>query len=213
MPDKPFVVAAVTVGGAAVVAAAVVASQFAFFYLPFAWTREPQRLASLLGVGPGSRVADIGAGSGALAIALTKVVGPSGEVVATELKTDRQASLTRLAKDEASNLVVVAGAEHGTNLTDGCCDAIVMRTMFHHVSDRRAFARDVVRSLKAGGRVAVIDFAPGDLWFHGHDHGVAPEDVEEVFTSAGCIVRDRIDRWGGPTFLRTFQCGPVRRGP
>ena len=110
------------------------------------------------------------------------------------------------ARAHAANVRVVEAASDRTNLPDRCCRAIYMRTMLHHVNDRAAFARDVVRSVEPGGRIAVIDFAPGRLWFHGHDHGVAPEEVVSAFTAAGCALRQRDDRWGGPTFLLVFEC-------
>jgi hypothetical protein len=67
----------------------------------------------------------------------------------------------------------------------------------------------VVRSVEPGGRIAVIDFAPGHLWFHGGDHGVAPETVVAAFAEAGCTLRLRDDHWGGPTFLLVFECASV----
>jgi hypothetical protein len=57
-----------------------------------------------------------------------------------------------------------------------------------------------------GERIAVIDFAPGHLWFHGGDHGVDPDIVVAAFASAGCAPRHCDDRWGGPTFLVLFEC-------
>ena len=100
----------------------------------------------------------------------------------------------------------MAGAMDGTNLPDGCCDAIYLRTMLHDVANRPAFARDVVRSIRPGGRIAVIDCAPGRLWFHGGHHGVTPEEVVSAFTSAGRTLRHRDNHWGGATFLLLFEC-------
>jgi hypothetical protein len=62
-----------------------------------------------------------------------------------------------------------------------------------------------VRSVEPGGRIAVIDFAPGQLWFHGRDHGVDPDEVVAVFAAAGTRLVRRDDRWGGPTFLLVFE--------
>ena len=47
--------------------------------------------------------------------------------------------------------------------------------------------------MRPGGRVAVIDFAPGTLWFHGADHGVRPDDVVRAFQAAGLRLRERVD--------------------
>jgi 2-polyprenyl-3-methyl-5-hydroxy-6-metoxy-1,4-benzoquinol methylase len=71
---------------AAALGLAVVAWKFSFFFLPFSWTGEPARLAHALRLQPGMRVTDIGAGSGALAIATAGLVGNSGVVYATELR-------------------------------------------------------------------------------------------------------------------------------
>jgi SAM-dependent methyltransferase len=128
-------------------------------------------------------------------------------VFATELDPDRRRAIAATAaRAQAANVRVVEAGTNSTNLPDHCCRAIYMRTMLHHVTDRAAFARDVVRSVETGGRIAVIDFAPGHLWFHGQDHGVAPEDVVSAFRTAGCELRRRDDRWGGPTFLLLFEC-------
>ena len=48
-----------------------------------------------------------------------------------------------------------------------------------------ALAADVARALRPQGRVAVIDFAPGMLWFHAADHGVRPNAVVGAFQAAG----------------------------
>ena len=207
MFDRPYLVAGLLLASAGATVAVVIASHFAFFVVPLTWTHEPARLVEALGLRPGDRVADIGAGDGSHALAVAGILGASGEVFATELDVDRRRALAdTVAGARAANVHVVQAAPDATNLADRCCRAIYMRTMLHHVSDRAAFARDVVRSLEPGGRIAVIDFAPGHLWFHGQDHGVAPEDVVSAFTAAGCHLRQRDDHWGGPTFLLVFEC-------
>jgi hypothetical protein len=81
--------------------------------------------------------------------------------------------------------------------------------VFHHIEDPAAFVRDAVRAVRPGGRIAVSDFAPGALWFHGGDHGVRPESVTAAFEDAGCTLRTREDHWGGITFFLLFDCGRV----
>ena len=208
MFDRPYLVAGVLLASAGATAAVAIAVHFAFFVVPLTWTHEPARLVDALGVRPGDRVADIGAGDGSHAVAVAKILGARGELLATELDPDRRRAITDTAvRAQAANVRVIEAEPGATNLPDRCCRAIYMRTMLHHVADRAAFARDVVRSLEPGGRIAVIDFAPGRLWFHGRDHGVAPDDVLAAFTDAGCTLRQRDDRWGGPTFLLVFECG------
>ena len=74
--------------GVALVAGGAVTWRFAFFILPLAWTGEPEQLARALGLQHGMVVADIGAGSGALATAMAAQVGETGRVYATELSAN-----------------------------------------------------------------------------------------------------------------------------
>lgn len=190
----------------AAVAAGAVVWRFAFFVAPFAWTGEPARLAEVLQIQPGMRVADIGAGTGAHAVALAGYVGGSGQIYATELSPDRRREIaTRIARASVRNVQVIAAADEATGLSDDCCDAIYMRAVFHHIADRVAFATRVTRALRPGGRVAAIDFPPGTLWFHGTDHGVHADEVSKSFQAAGLQLRQRIDDWGGGMFLLVFE--------
>lgn len=190
----------------ALAVAGTLAWRFAPFWMPFSWTREPVRLAEVLGIRPGSTVADIGAGDGRFGIAVAALVGRAGQVFATELNPDRRADIDRhVRRASASNVKPVAAGSVTTGLPNACCDAIYMRTVFHHVQDRTAFAAEVAKALRPGGRVGVIDFAPGDLWFHGGDHGVRPAEVIAAFEAAGLRVRQKDERWGGGMFLIVFE--------
>jgi cyclopropane fatty-acyl-phospholipid synthase-like methyltransferase len=187
-------------------AAGTIAWRFAFFFAPFAWTGEPARLARVLGLQPGMQIADIGAGSGALAVAMASFVGSTGQVYATELVPERRAAIERrVSRASVRNVHAVAAAEAETQLPESCCDAVYMRAVFHHIADRSQFAADVARALRPGGRVGVIDFAPGRLWFHGADHGVQPDSVLSAFQATGLRLLERVDDWGGGMFLFVFE--------
>jgi ubiquinone/menaquinone biosynthesis C-methylase UbiE len=191
---------------AAALGGAVVAWKFSFFFLPFSWTGEPERLGQVLRLQPGMSLADIGAGSGAHAIAMAGLVGSSGVVYATELAPNRLAEIEdRVGNANLSNVRPTAAEGIETGLPERCCDAAYMRAVFHHVSDRSRFAVNLSQALRPGGRLAVIDFAPGTLWFHGANHGVSPDSVQRAFESAGLRLVTRDDHWGGGMFLLVFE--------
>jgi SAM-dependent methyltransferase len=192
--------------GAVLCGIGVVAWKFAFVLAPLSWTGEPDRLARALALGEGRAVADIGAGAGTLALAMQSVVGPTGRVYATELEPASLAALERrVARERASNVTVVRALPDATNLPDGSCDGAYLRMALHHVSARPTFAASVARTLRPHGRVAVIDFAPGALWFHGPDHGIAVDVVTAAFEGAGLRTRERDDHWGGGLYLVVFE--------
>ena len=187
-------------------AVAVVAWRFAIFLLPFSWTGEAEDLAERLRVTTGAVVADIGAGDGALAFDMARRVGASGAVYATELDAGRVDEIAgQISRNEIPHVRVVQGAADATRLPDRCCDAIYMRAVFHHIGNADVFAAEVRKALRPGGRIAVIDFPPGALWFHGDNHGVAPDNVIQAFERAGLKQTQRVDDWGGGTYLLLFE--------
>jgi SAM-dependent methyltransferase len=181
--------------------------------VPMRWSDEPERLAAALGIREGSRVADIGAGSGALAVELATLVGPAGRAYATEMTEEQRTAIAgRASSAGLRNVTVLAAQEQGTNLPDGCCDAIAMRLVLHHVADHARFAADIKRSLVPGGRVGIIDFPPGALPHIADDHGVDPEGVIRTFTAAGFELHSRNADWGGRTYLLVFRSSAVSAG-
>jgi ubiquinone/menaquinone biosynthesis C-methylase UbiE len=118
-------------------------------------------LVKTLEIHEGSVVGEIGAGGGELTIAMAKAVGESGKVFSNELNKDRLAALSGVAeKAGAKNVTPIEGAEAATNFPDQCCDAIFMRNVYHHFADPAAMDASLFKSLKPGGRLAVIDFTP-----------------------------------------------------
>ena len=97
--------------------------------------REVPQLAELLALKPGMIVADVGAGGGAMSVAMAKWLGPGGRVYATDIGAEQLAEIrAAVAQDALSNVVVLEGAESSTNLPSECCDAIFLRDVYHHLT-------------------------------------------------------------------------------
>ncbi len=196
---------AVVLGGGAVFAATPFGRDVMFHFVPIAWTGEAARLAAVLGITPGAAVADIGAGNGALITELARIVGPQGRAFATERTADRREAIQSRAVAAAVAVSVIEAGDHATNLPGGCCDAVTMRMVLHHIADPGAFARDLRRAVRDGGRVGIIDFLPGALPHLADDHGVGPDTVVAAFEAAGFETVARDLRWGGRTYLIVFR--------
>jgi ubiquinone/menaquinone biosynthesis C-methylase UbiE len=122
---------------------------------------EVRRLVTLLRLEPGMSIADVGAGLGAWAMRFARWTGTSGRVFATDIdETPLTILRTIVAKDALSNVTVITGAADSTNLPAACCDAILIRNVFHYVTEPAAMIRSLAASLKPGGRLAIVDFPP-----------------------------------------------------
>ncbi|MEU2285061.1 methyltransferase domain-containing protein [Streptomyces sp. NPDC013178] len=107
-----------------------------------------------LGVGPGWRCWEVGAGGTSVVSWLAKKVGPTGKVVATDIDTSR---LTPAARPPVEVRVHDVGAEAPP--ADGF-DLVHARLVLVHVPDRERALQSMIKSLRAGGRLLVEDADP-----------------------------------------------------
>lgn len=166
--------------------------------------REMTRLREVLALEAGKVVADVGAGKGELTLALGSEVGSNGRVYSTEIDAKR---LSRLRESAAGsrlgNVTVVEAHSSETGLPPGCCDAIVLRRVYHHLSDPSSINASLLRSLRPGGVLAVIDFPPPFFWSRG-SLGVPAKAVITELTGSGFELVRVIDDWPGRGPLASY---------
>jgi len=150
-----------------------------------------ERILSFAGLTNGEAVLDIGCGTGTLAIAATRHVGPSGSVTGIDASPAMVARATRKAtKARAGTLFQVAVAEN-LPFPDGRFDVVLSTLMLHHLprSTRQQCAKEIKRVLKTTGRVLAVDFGRAKqraLLAHFHRHGhVEVKDIVALFDQAG----------------------------
>ena len=132
------------------------------------WEHERERLAVLqrggdpftidcltaIGVGPGWRCLEIGAGAGSMARWLCDRVGPGGNVVATDLETGFLGELS------APNLEVRQHDIRSDPLEENAFDLVFARKVLEHLPEYRLALEKMVRAAAPGGWILVED---GDL--------------------------------------------------
>jgi ubiquinone/menaquinone biosynthesis C-methylase UbiE len=165
---------------------------------------EVEQIAEALSLGPGKTVADVGAGDGEWSERLSKVVGEGGRVLATEIAADQvQRLAARFAERDLRNAEAVLGQRSSTGLEGDCCDAILLRLVYHHLTDPDAIAADLYRAVRSTGRVAVIDFLPQRQLRalpgvpERGGHGIRPETLIAEMERVGFRVVTRRDTWDG----------------
>lgn len=153
----------------------------------------PHRIFELAAITKGQTVCEIGAGDGTLTLAAAKIVGPDGRVYANELGDDRLKKLEDQVRSSGlPQITVVMGDVTNTNFPESACDALFMKDVYHHLSEPAAMNAAIVRALKPGGRVAVMDFTPPDREAErpadrakDGKHGILPETLTREMSEAG----------------------------
>ena len=173
---------------------------------------EIKRLSALMEWKPGTIVADIGAGDGRYAFAAAQLVGGSGKVFATEIDQAKLASLrSEATKRHLTNVIILESKEAETNLPLECCDAIFLRRVYHHLTKPAAFDAALLRSLKPGGRLAIIDFPPRSglepvegVPANRGGHGIPQKVVIDELTSAGLQLVKTVNDWPADDYCVLF---------
>lgn len=166
---------------------------------------EMPRIQEVLALRTGAVVADVGAGKGGLTRALAKAVGPNGRVFSTDIDPRH---LREIALD---NVTVVEARSGETGLPPSCCDAIVLRRVYHHLSEPARINASLLRSLRPGGVLAVIDFPPPFFLGRG-DFGVPAKAVAAEVAASGFELVRVIDDWPGRGPLGSY-CVVFRKPP
>jgi ubiquinone/menaquinone biosynthesis C-methylase UbiE len=152
-----------------------------------------ERLVGLARLEQGQSVLDVGCGTGSLAIAARRRVGPAGQVEGVDASPELIARARKKAGRAGVDVRFTIGGAETLPFPDATFDAVLNTMVLHHLprEAREWCAREMRRVLKPGGRVLAVDFGgtPGErkgLIEHFHRHGgVDLHDIISLLTDAG----------------------------
>ncbi len=152
-----------------------------------------------MAIGPGSIVADVGAGDGFLTVRLSPLVAENGRVYAEDIAEARLERLRkRVADAHLDNVVIVHGADDNPGLPAAQLDAVVILNSYHEMPKYDEMLRHVRESLKPGGRLAIAEPSPPSTEETRAQqiakHHIASAFVAEEMTRAGftiIVTRDK----------------------
>jgi len=171
---------------------------------------EMPRLSQVLTLESGKVVADVGAGKGELTLALAREVGSNGRVFSTEIDPERLGRLREaVVAARLDNVTVVEASVSETGLPPNCCDAIVLRRVYHHLTDPSSINASLLQSLRPGGVLVIIDLPPPFSWLRG-SLGVPAQVVIDQIKASGFELVQLISDWPGRGPLESY-CAVFRK--
>ncbi|MBI4581881.1 MAG: methyltransferase domain-containing protein [Planctomycetes bacterium] len=155
--------------------------------------QQSARVIGALGIRPGDRIADLGAGSGYFTVRLSPAVGPRGKVFAVDVDKDMNEYLRRrLAGTCVENVEIILARTDDPLLPDAGIDLVLTVNTYHHIHNRPGYFRSLRRDLAPAGRVAVIDF-DGRKFMRLLGHYTPKETLLREMSEAGYEVVESYD--------------------
>jgi predicted methyltransferase len=199
----------------AAVVAAVVLAIFAAGLLAGNWLKrydedrgfvaEAEHIAQVLRLHPGVNVGDIRAGTGKWTVDMARRVGPVGQVYATVGPDPAHELMKTVADGGVENVSVITKTPgQSPRLPIGCCEAVLVRAVYHDFTNRPLLLESLRKNLRPGGLLAIIDFDEGTPE-HFAGHGIARGKVLAELKAAGFEQNEVFPHWSGNAFCVVFR--------
>ncbi|RUO29331.1 bifunctional demethylmenaquinone methyltransferase/2-methoxy-6-polyprenyl-1,4-benzoquinol methylase UbiE [Aliidiomarina sedimenti] len=113
------------------------------------------------GVRKGQRILDLAGGTGDLTAKFSRIVGPQGQVVLADIND----SMLKVGRDKLRDMGIVGNVEYvqanaeELPFPDDHFDAITIAFGLRNVTDKDKALRSMLRVLKPGGRLLVLEFS------------------------------------------------------
>lgn len=121
----------------------------------------------------GMAIADIGAGTGLYTRLFSEATGPEGWVYAVDISGPfLKHIVARAQQEDQQNISAILSPENSAPLPPNSLDMVFVCDTYHHFEYPKGTMKSVVRALKKGGTMVVIDFerieGKSRKWLLGH---------------------------------------------
>jgi ubiquinone/menaquinone biosynthesis C-methylase UbiE len=122
---------------------------------------QPDKVMDTVGVKPGMRIGEVGAGYGYFTFHLSRRVGNSGRIYANDIASRALAALRREAGNKGiTNIETIVGEVEDPLLPMGILDMVFIVNAFHDLAKPVELLNNLVPSLKPDAPVVIIDRDP-----------------------------------------------------
>ena len=164
--------------------------------------QKPDEVVTALGLRGDETVFDVGAGSGYFTFRLAKAL-PHGKVIAADTEPEMVRHIHHKAMSEGIQNVQAALIKPDDPEAPTDVDLVFVCNVLHHVPDRASWLERLVREMRPGSRLVLIEFKEGNLPEGPPESAkMSRAQTQELVTKAGLRpVVERADLLPYQTFL------------
>jgi predicted methyltransferase len=161
---------------------------------------EAERVMDRLGIKPGMRVADVGAGDGYYTVRLARRLGPGAMIYAQDVEPKYLRGLEqRLEREGIRGVTLVRGTAGDPKLPPASVDVALLSHMYHEVENPYEFLYRLRPALAHDARVAIIDVDKPT-----QDHGTPPRLLRCELAALGYREMDFVSLAPADGYLAVF---------
>lgn len=149
---------------------------------------QPRKAIELMELEETDIVADIGTGSGYFSFRMAAKV-PKGKVLAVDIQQEMLDVVNETAKKKGiTNVEAILGTIEDPKLPAGKVDVALMVDAYHEFDHPREMMEGIVRGLKPGGRVVLVEYRAEDpeVFIKPH-HKMTQEQAKKEMAAAGLV--------------------------
>jgi predicted methyltransferase len=148
------------------------------------------------GVRRGMAVADIGAGTGLFTRLFAERVGPGGKVYAVDISKPFIENIMRTTREQGYvNVEGVVNSQKEVKLRSASIHLAFLVDTYHHFEYPASMLSSIHASLKAGGRLVIIDFRRdphrSSRWVMGHVRAGKDVVIDEITKAGFRLIDDK----------------------
>jgi ubiquinone/menaquinone biosynthesis C-methylase UbiE len=148
--------------------------------------QKPAEVVGAMNLKSGDVVADIGAGTGYFTRRFAVTVGPSGKALGLDVEPNMVKYMNEDAKKlDLHNYEARVVRTDDPELSRQSVDVIFLCNTYHHIDNRLEYFSNAAKSLKAQGRIVIVDFYKDTDFGPPRDHKLAKDIVLKEMEKAG----------------------------
>jgi SAM-dependent methyltransferase len=162
---------------------------------------EAERVMDRLGIRPGTRVADVGAGDGYYTVRVARRLRGSATLYAQDVVAQHLRGLEqRLAREGFQGVTLILGAPGDPRLPPASIDVAILAHMYHEIENPYEFLYRLHPALAPDARVGIVDNDRPT-----QDHGTPPPLLRCELAAVGYRRVDFLDLAPADGYLAVFQ--------
>ncbi len=159
---------------------------------------NPELILKQIDILPGSKVGDLGCGSGYMSFAASRAVGERGKVFAVDVQKQILEQVKKEAQSEGLDNIEVIWSDletiGATKIANQLLDVVILTNTLFLVQDKTSVVGEAKRLLKTGGKLLIVEWRPGNMNIGPpSDKRISLDEIKQITSQQGFSQEKEVD--------------------